>query len=127
MRNLTIPMLMLVASLGVAAVLAADSDSGKPKYTIKEVMKRAHKDGLLKRLAIGQGTKAEARELLELYEALGRSEPPMGEPESWKQTTETLIAAARDRVEGKPDAGKRLQKAANCAECHKMHKPDPSK
>ena len=114
----------LSASAGFlfSTVRADEATDEKPKHTIKEVMKKAHKDGLMKRLAVGKGTRDEASELLELYESLGKNEPPKGEPGSWKEKTGELIAAAQAVVDGKPDAGAKLTKAANCMECHKMHK-----
>ena len=115
---------ILSASVGLvdSTSRADEATDEKPKHTIKEIMKKAHKDGLMKRLSVGKGTKDEAKELLELYESLGKNDPPKGEPGSWKEKTAQLVAAAQDVVDDKPDAGARLTKAANCAECHKMHK-----
>lgn len=102
--------------------LAWAADAAKPKYTIKEVMKKAHKDGLLKKVAGGQGTKEDAKELLELYESLGPNKPSKGDADSWKSKTTALVDAAKEVVDGKEGAAKRLEAAANCAECHKVHK-----
>jgi mono/diheme cytochrome c family protein len=109
--------------LALAFSLASAADEAKPKHSIKEVMKAAHKDGLLKKVASGQGTKEDAQHLLELYKALGDNKPPKGDHESWKAKTLAIIEAAQEVVDGKPGAGERLTKAANCAECHKVHKP----
>lgn len=116
---------LVLVAIGSAAALvrAADEDEKKPKYTIKEVMKKAHKDGLMKKLAAGDGTKEDAETLVSLYEALAKSKPPKGDAESWKTKTKVLVEAAKEVVEKKPGAGEKLQKAANCAECHKAHKP----
>ena len=122
MRTVIVLGAMLAASLVLVVATNAADDAGQPKYTIKQVMKRAHKEGLMKRLAIGKGTKDEARELLQLYEALGQNPPPKGDPTSWQAKTQVLIAAAQDVVDSKPGAGASLQKAANCAQCHNMHK-----
>jgi hypothetical protein len=108
--------------LGAVLSLSVSADDAKPKYTIKEVMKIAHKDGLMKKLASGQGTPQDAEQLLDLYKALGENKPPKGDPESWKAKTTTLVQAAQDVVDKKDGAPAALQKAANCAECHKAHK-----
>ena len=123
MRLLFRSAIALVIVSGLALGLSSGADEAKPKYTIKMVMKEAHKDGLMKKLASGQGTKEDAQHLLELYQALGANKPPQGDPESWKAKTTTLVQAAQEVVDGKTGAGERLSKAANCAECHKAHRP----
>jgi hypothetical protein len=109
-----------VASIALVAVRAADE---KPKWNIKEVMKVAHKDGLLKKVVAGEGNEQDAKDLLALYEALSANKPPMGEAAEWKTKNDAIIAAAKEVVAGKADAGKSLQAATNCANCHKAHKP----
>lgn len=113
----------MVAVASTAGLLMGADDDEKPKYTIKEVMKKAHKDGLMKKLADGGGTKADAEELLDLYKAMGKNKAPKGEAESWKTKTKALVDAAQNLVDDKPGARDELKKAANCAECHKAHKP----
>lgn len=110
-------------TVGTVAGLVSGADEAKPKYTIKEVMKKAHKDGLMKKLADGGGSKADAEELLDLYKAMGKHKPPKGDLEGWKEKTKALIDAAQNVVDDKPGARDELKKAANCAECHKAHKP----
>ncbi len=115
-----------VVAIGVALMLALAvsyaADEAKAKHTIKEVMKEAHKSGLLKKVASGKGTKEDAEKLVELYESLGQNHPPKGSPESWKSKTSALLEAAEEVVADKPGSHKKLEKAANCAECHKAHK-----
>jgi hypothetical protein len=126
---------MRIVLAGVCAALAffvlVSSDQagekkgkGKPKYTISEVMDKAHDrdEGLLFKVAAGKGDKADAKQLLELYTELAKNKPPEGDPKSWKRFTDGLIAAAQVAVKGGPDAGQRLKKAANCNGCHKAHK-----
>ncbi|MBI2823221.1 MAG: hypothetical protein HYX69_00865 [Planctomycetia bacterium] len=110
------------ALLGMGWAFASAAED-KPKYTIKQVMKEAHKDGLMKKVAEGKGTKADAEKLLELYQALAANKPPKGDAADWRTKTEALVAAAKEAVAAKPDFGKALTKAANCADCHKAHKP----
>ncbi|HVX13221.1 MAG TPA: hypothetical protein VHC22_18695 [Pirellulales bacterium] len=113
---------LLVIGPTAGLLMGADDDE-KPKYTIKEVMKKAHKDGLMKKLADGGGTKADAEELLDLYKAMAKNKAPKGDAESWKTKTKALVDAAQNVVDDKPGARAELMKAANCAECHKAHKP----
>jgi len=98
------------------------ADDAGSKHTIKEVMKIAHKDGLLKKIVAGMGSKDDARQLVDLYQSLGRNKPPKGEAESWKEKTTALAAAAQDVVDEKEGSKLRLQKAADCANCHNQHK-----
>jgi len=114
---------VLAISSAIGLSLSRAADDAEPKYTIKEVMKLAHKDGLMKKVASGDGTKEDAEKLLELYTALGENKPPKGDAADWKERTDALIQAAQDAVDGKEGAGAELQKAANCAACHKAHKP----
>ncbi len=111
---------LLTLSLLVLASQGEEKD--KPKYTIKEVMKKAHKDGLLKKVASGKADEAEKKELAELYTALGKNKPPKGEGKEWDEKTEALIKAAKAMVEGKAGADKDLMKASNCMNCHSAHK-----
>jgi hypothetical protein len=113
----------MLTTVWVSGLVMGAADDEKPKYTIKEVMKKAHKDGLMKKIADGGGTKADAEELVDLYKALGKNKAPKGDPESWQAKTKVLLEAAEKVVDDKPGAREELKKAANCAECHKAHKP----
>ncbi len=117
--------LLLVAVLAVGFAVALAADEEKPKYTIKEVMKKAHTPdgGLMKKIASGDGTKEDAEQLVELYTALGQNKPPKGEPGSWQEKTGALLKAAKEVVADKEGAKAALEKAANCGNCHKEHKP----
>lgn len=122
MRTVFRALLSAAFVLGVAFSYSSAADEAAPKYTIKEIMKQAHKDGLLKKIAGGQGTKEDATKLLDLYKSLQGNKPPKGEPDSWKAKSAVLVQAAQDVVDNKDGATGRLEKAANCAECHKAHK-----
>jgi hypothetical protein len=114
--------LVVAVAFGLSWGLLAAAQDEKPQYTIKQVMQKAHKGGMMKKIASGQGTKEEAQELLAMYNALGKNKPPKGEPGSWQEKTNALITAAQEVVDGKPGAGMRLQQAANCMACHSAHK-----
>ena len=107
-----------------AFVLMLDSNlmgGDKDKVTIKVVMKKAHtakkgEDSLLKKVIAGTASDTEKKELVELYTALSKNEPPAGDADSWKTKTTALIAAAKSG-----DAAA-LKKASDCAACHSEHK-----
>ena len=131
MRKLMLAVAALGISLGTAWTFSASAqkdddkdDKKKPKYSIKEVMKKAHaaKDALKKKVDSDTATKEDLKALLVMYKALEMNKPPMGEDAEWKKRTKLLVAAANAAVEEKKDAKDLLKKAANCAECHKAHK-----
>ena len=106
----------------VALGMVIGAEDAKPKFTIKQTMKAAHKGGLMKKVADGKATDEEEKLLLEHYEAMAAHKPPKGDEAAWKEKTAALIAAAKDASAGKEGAGAALQKAANCMACHKDHK-----
>jgi hypothetical protein len=111
MRNLVA--LSVVVGLGVAVSLAFAAD--EPKFTIKQVMKQAHKDGLLKKVAAGDGSAEDAKKLLELYTALAANKPPKGEEAAWKEKTGPIVEAAKKASEGAEGAGAALTNASLAA------------
>jgi len=119
-------MKFLAASLmAVTAIvlLLGDNHAGeKAKYTIKEVMKDAHKGGLMKKVADGKADDTEKKKLVELYKALAQNSPPAGEADDWKMKTTALVDASTKAAGGDAAAAATLPKLANCAACHKAHK-----
>jgi hypothetical protein len=129
MRKLLLGVMVLGVAVGTAwtfsgAAQKDDDDKKKPKYTIKEVMKKAHnpKDGLLKKVQSDKASKEELKELLAMYQALELNKPPKGEDAEWKKRTEALVKAANASVKNDKEAAKLLKEATNCASCHKVHK-----
>jgi hypothetical protein len=121
MRKLLIA--VVVVGFGwVAVSLTTGAEDAKPKHTIKEVMKEAHKGGLMKKVVKGEASAEEKAQLVGLYEALAANKPPKGEEGSWKEKTAALIAHAKDAAAGKEGAGAALEKAASCMGCHSVHK-----
>ena len=100
-----------------------DDDDSKPKYTIKQVMKKAFKGPLVKKVAGGKASDEEKKELHEMLVALSKNKPPRGEDDTWKKYTDALVKAGKAAVDGDEKAGGMLKKAANCKACHKEHKP----
>jgi len=113
--------------IGVAVALAVALSGVSVQAddaSIKDVMKKAHggKPSLLAKVTGGKASDDEKKELLSLYEALGKNKPPKGDEGEWKTRTEALVKGAKAAVEGAKDAAKQLGKAANCGACHKAHR-----
>lgn len=107
----------VLASLGLVVFMTAENQAGdKAKHTIADVMKVAMKGGLCKKVASGKGSDDEKKQLVELFESLGKNTPPKGDAKAWKEKTDALLDAA------KKGDGKALGKAANCKACHDAHK-----
>ena len=96
--------------------------AAKPKYTIKQVMKVAHKDGLLKKVVGGKATDKERLQLLDLYVAMYEGKPKKGKPESWTKLAGDVVAATAKVVLKHKGAEAKLKEATNCKGCHKPHK-----
>lgn len=111
-------------TVALVLVLAGGQADGqeKPKYKIAEVMAKAMKGGLCKKVAEGKATPAEKDTLIELFEALHANTPPKGSADSWKTKTKGLLDAAKQAKTDPDGAGKALKNLANCAACHKEHK-----
>jgi hypothetical protein len=107
--------LALMFNSNVEGVGDKDKKDEKPKYTIKEVIKEAHKSGLWKKVKDGTAEKADREKLAELYKALMLSKPPKGDADEWKKTTEVMLKVATDAI-ADADAGKKLK--VDCGACH---------
>lgn len=99
-----------------------ENEEEEKKYTNKEVMKLAHKDGLLKKVATHKASDKEKKQLVALYKAMAKNKPNHGDEESWKERTRMLVEAAEAAVKGEEDAGDQLLKASDCKACHNLHK-----
>jgi hypothetical protein len=111
---------VLLGSIGCLSLAWASADD--PKYSIKDVMKEGHKNGLYKKVAQGKATKEEKEKLVALYTALAKDMPPKGDAAAWKKQTEDMLAAAQGSIKGDKDAEAKLLKLVNCAACHKEFK-----
>lgn len=112
----------LLTWMGVVLVLGDNHAGEKAKYTIKEVMKEAHKDKLMNKVAAGKASEEGKKHLAELYKALSQNTPPRGDADDWKTRTVALVKAADLAATGDAKAAKSLPKLANCMGCHKLHK-----
>lgn len=117
MRKLLTVAMVAMAAIGVVTLVRA----AEPKE-IKEVMKEAHKDGLLKKVTDGKGEQEDKDKLLALYKDLAANKPPKGKPESWETKTKAIVAAAEGVAKGEKPAMAKLKTATNCMACHKEHK-----
>ncbi|MDX1944090.1 MAG: hypothetical protein SFU86_01685 [Pirellulaceae bacterium] len=118
MRKLLLASLVVLAGYGAVCL----TSSAEEKASIKEVMKVCMKGGLCKKVADGNASDDEKKQLVSLFTAMAAAKPPKGSDDSWKEKTTALVDAAKAAAEGKDGAGAALKAAANCAACHKEHK-----
>src|SRR5438093_6247103 len=110
----------VIVALAGAVVALTGTAQEKAKYTTKEVMQKAHKGGLMKKVSEGKATADEKKQLLEFYEALAANKPPRGEEADWKTRTSAIVAAARLAAEGDEAGAKKLTEVVGtkCMDCH---------
>jgi hypothetical protein len=120
-RTCALAGVLLLGLLACSNAREADEKDGS-KHTVKEIMKLAHKSGLIKKAILGTATPAEKKGLVELYIELSQDTPAKGSAESWKQLTAALVQSAKDVEAVKPGSGLALRKAVDCDTCHKIHK-----
>ena len=110
-------MVLLGAAFFFDGSIAVTGAGEKDKeITIKLVMQKAMKGGLCKKVASGEATEAEKKQLVEYFTGLTKTTPPKGDEKAWKEATTALLDAAKGT-----DADA-LKKASNCAACHKVFK-----
>src|SRR5262249_31168024 len=112
---------LLVVCVASCAMYALGQDD-KPKFTIKEVMEKAHKSKLCGKVADGKGTKEEKDSLVEMYIALSQNKPPKGDAKEWETKTKALVEIAKECVKDDKAGGPKLKKALDCMGCHKAFK-----
>ena len=118
MRKFAIACVMVAFGCFIVSLSGQD----KPKYSIKDVMQKAHKGGLMKKVSQGKATPEEKKQLIEFYESLAANKPPKGDEAEWKVKTTAILAAARAAAEGDEATAKKLSDTVNCMECHQAHK-----
>lgn len=112
---------LLLAVCFAAAPTFAEEDE-TPKYSTKDVMKKAMKGPLLKKVASGKASDEEKKTLHDMLVAMSKNEPKKGDAESWKKLTGMLVDAAKGVIDGDDKAAAKLKKSANCKACHKVHR-----
>lgn len=90
--------------------------------SIKEVMKIAHKDGLLKKITEGNASDSEKKELLDLYIDMLEGTPPKGETNDWHLKAGLATISAAKVVLGREGAVEELKSSTNCKSCHDQFK-----
>src|SRR5437868_4522426 len=114
------PWSMAALATAMLAIVSMGAGKPEPKYSIEEVMQKAHsgKTNLAAKLGQGKLTDKEKTLLIEYYEALGQNKPPRGDAGAWEKRTGDLLAAAKLAVNGSAADKAKFKKAANCKACH---------
>lgn len=119
MRRTWVSLVALLAIVGTTVGFVAED----AKYTTKEVMNKAQKGGLMKKVLEGKASDAEKAKLVEYYEALPQHAPNKGDAGAYKKLTENMVVAAKAAQKGEDGWKQKLQKAAaNCKACHDQYK-----
>ena len=116
---------MLVGSMGFGAsslIGASPVAKAEPANSIKEVMKKAHKDGMLKKILAGEGDEADKKMLLDLYIDMLEGKPEKGDQAEWLMMAGKSVVAAGKLVVGREGALEELKVATNCKACHDVFK-----
>src|SRR5207237_8620680 len=101
---------VLVLALSFSGAGQKDKKDEKPEYKISEVMQKAHKGGLMKKVAEGKASDEEKQQMVKYYTALNLSTPPAGLREDWQKKTAILLDAAKAAAKGDENAAKSLLK-----------------
>ena len=101
----------------------AGQDQAEEKVTIKQVMKEAHKDGLLAKVLKDEASPEEKLKLLDLYVSMAEAKPPQGDEKVWKERTSDIVVKVARVVVEREGAATDLKKSTDCAACHKEFKP----
>ncbi len=117
---------LIVGSVILAVVsgsgVMAFNNSPYAAKSVKEVMKIAHKDGLLKKIQGGSASDEEKKQLLDLYVDMLEGEPKKGDKAEYLAKTNALVVSAVKVVLGKEGALDELKKTSDCMACHSKHK-----
>jgi hypothetical protein len=119
-----------LAAVGVgllAGLAVCRPAEDKPKYTIEDVMKKAHDaknnpDAIFPKVVSGKASDDDKKQLVELYTALGQNKPPKGDADDWKTRTDAMVTAAKAVADNKDGSIDDLKKAVACMDCHKLHR-----
>lgn len=120
MRRTWVSLFVVVAIVGTTFGVTFD----EAKYTVKEVMKKAHngRDSLLNKVKSGKATDDEKAKLLEIYESMPLGKAKKGDADDFKKRGEAMVAAAKAAKNGDTDWKAKLTKASDCKSCHDSHK-----
>ena len=105
-----------------AEAIVTLNGSNAQDNSIADVMEKAHKDGLLKKVLDGEASDEEKKKLLDLYIDMFESEPPQGDQGEWMMQAGASVLAASKVVVGRDGAMEELKSATNCKACHDKFK-----
>lgn len=111
----------IVAAMMICSGASAVINKPAPK-TIKEVMKIAHKDGLMKKVQGGSASDEEKKQLLDLYIDMMEGEPKKGDKAEWKTMAGATVVSTAKVVLGREGALDELKKTTDCKSCHDKFK-----
>jgi hypothetical protein len=117
---------LLLVALGVTGVSFAgwtESRTADEPKAMKEIMEKAMKGGLAKKVASGEADDKEKLELLDMLIDMVTHDPPKGDEIQWKMMAGTVMMDAAKVVVGREGAGEALAKSMNCKACHDLFKP----
>lgn len=120
-----VAMLLLATLIGLPAgrsIGANPTPAPEPENSIKDVMKKAHKDGLLKKVLEGKAEDADKKMLLNLYIDMLESKPEKGDQAEWIMMAGKSMVAAGKVVVGRDGSIDELKVATNCKACHDVFK-----
>ena len=112
----------LVAAVVCGGGAVAFSNNLAAPKTVKEVMKIAHKDGLLKKILADMGTADDKKQLLDLYIDMVEGEPKKGDKGEWQMQAGTAMMSAAKVLIGREGAIDELKKTSDCKSCHDKFK-----
>ena len=113
---------LLGSTLATNLIGANTTAPVEPENSIKDVMKKAHKDGLLKKVLGGEASQEEKVTLLGLYIDMLEGTPEKGEKNEWIMASGPSVLAAGKVVVGREGALDELKQATNCKACHDKFK-----
>ncbi len=114
---------LAAAVIGGSVAMAVNNNLVAPApKSVKEVMKLAHKDGLLKKIQGGSATDEEKKQLLDLYIDMLEGEPKKGEKADWQAAAGASVVSAAKVVLGREGALDELKKTTDCMACHSKFK-----
>jgi hypothetical protein len=117
--KISIALACLALVLGAWVVMA--EEKADEELDLSTIMKKAHKEGLLKKVLSQKASQEDKDQLVEYYVAMSKLEPPEGDMASWKKLNDQILSAAK-AVQGGRGNLAQLNKVTNCKACHNVHK-----
>ena len=125
--------LAVVVGVGVTAVSTSTSRAADEDSAIATAMKKGFKGpgkqsekkpSLVQKAVAGTASNEEIKQLLGYCQEMAKTKPPKGEQADWDARCGKIVSAVELLSKGDKSGGPQLKAAANCKECHKLHKED---